>query len=188
MKLRIGDTVAIISGKDKGKSGTVLKLFPSEQRVVIGGLNMRTRHIKKTSQSAGRIVKFEASMNWSKVMVIDPKSGKPTRVRFELKNGKKVRVGVKSKVEIVPTKPKAVKKTAAAKDTKKSDKADTKTTGETAAEAAEATAGKKSPFWKRMGFGGALEQQAEVPEQSNMQKDHSIPSQEVHVRKGARGS
>lgn len=183
MKLRIGDTVAVISGKDKGKTGTILKLFPAEHRVVVAGLNMRTRHMRKTAQSAGRIIKFEASLDWSKVMVLDPKTGKPTRVRFETKNGKKVRVGVKSKVEIVPTKPKVEKKTAA-KTAKKSEAK----TGETAAEATEATGGKKSPFWKRMGFGGALEQQAEVSEQSNMQKDHSIPSQEMHVRKGARGS
>jgi large subunit ribosomal protein L24 len=67
MKLRTGDTVTIISGKDKGKSGTIMRVLPDERRVVVTGINMRTKHIKKTFQQAGRIFKYEAAIDWSKV-------------------------------------------------------------------------------------------------------------------------
>jgi len=88
MKIHTGDTVVIISGKDKGKSGTVLRVLHERNHVVVTGINMRTRHVKKTFQQAGRILKYEASMNASKVMLLDPKTKKPTRIGMAMKDGK----------------------------------------------------------------------------------------------------
>ena len=88
MKLHTGDTVVVISGKDKGKSGTIMRVLPEKNHVVIGGINMRTRHMKKTQQEPGRILRYEASMNASKVMVVDPKTKKPSRIGYLIKDGK----------------------------------------------------------------------------------------------------
>ena len=186
MKIRSGDTIVVISGKDKGKTGAVTRVLPEERRVVVTGINMRTRHVKKTFEQAGRIIKYEAAIDISKVMVVDAKSGKPTRVGFTMKDGKKMRVSKRSGEEIVKVKPKkseAVKKIEA--------EAPKKTASPVKKEASEATPGtegKKQPFWKRMKFGASAVEDAEVAEQPQMQKDQTIPSQQLHVRKGARGS
>ncbi len=194
MKIRHGDTVVIIAGKDKGKTGTVERVLPDNHSVVVSGINMRTRHVKKTPQQAGRILKYEASIDWSKVMIVDPKTKKPSRVGFVVKDGKKLRVSKASGTEIakaakakVEKKSKAKKGTDGTEGTKVAKEADTKMKGEAQVAHKEHT-GTKQPFWKKMKFGSAAMEQAEVPEQSNMEKDHTIPSQEIHVRKGARGS
>jgi large subunit ribosomal protein L24 len=96
-KIKKGDTVVVLSGKDKGKSGTVKQVLPRDGKVVVQGVNVATRHRKPTQTNPqGGIDRSEAPMAISKVAVADPKDGKPTRVRFEEKNGKKVRVAVKS--------------------------------------------------------------------------------------------
>ena len=96
-KIKKGDNVVVLSGKDKGKTGTVAQVLPKEGKVLVEGVNVATRH-RKPSQAnpQGGIERREAPMHISKVAVADPKSGKPTRVRFEEKGGKKVRVAVKS--------------------------------------------------------------------------------------------
>lgn len=96
-KIKKGDNVVVLSGKDKGKTGTVAQVMPKEGKVVVEGVNVATRH-RKPSQAnpQGGIERREAPMHISKVAVADPKTGKATRVRFEEKNGKKVRVAVKS--------------------------------------------------------------------------------------------
>ena len=96
-KIKKGDTVVILSGKDKGKTGEVTQSLPKDGKVVVAGVNVITRH-RKPSQTnpQGDIDRSPAPMAISKVAVADPKSGKPTRVRFEEKNGQKVRVAVKS--------------------------------------------------------------------------------------------
>lgn len=96
-KIKKGDNVVILSGKDKGKSGTVTKVLPKDGKVVVAGVNIAVRH-RKPSQTnpQGGLDRFEAPLHLSKVAVADPKDGKPTRVRFEEKDGKKVRVAVKS--------------------------------------------------------------------------------------------
>ena len=96
-KIKKGDTVVVLSGKDKGKTGEVTRAFPKDGKVVVAGVNIATRH-KKPSQAnpQGGLEKLEAPMHVSKVAIADPKTGKPTRVRFETKDGKKVRVAVKS--------------------------------------------------------------------------------------------
>ena len=97
-KIRKGDTVVILSGKDKGRTGEVIKSMPKDGKVVVSGVNVAVRH-KKPSQvnPQGGLERREAPMHVSKVAVADPKTGKATRVRFETnKDGKKVRVAVKS--------------------------------------------------------------------------------------------
>ena len=96
-RIKKGDTVVVLSGKDKGKTGTVKQVMPRDERVVVEGVNMAVRH-RKASQTnpQGGIDRSEAPMHISKVAVADPKSGAATRVRFETRDGKKVRVAVKS--------------------------------------------------------------------------------------------
>ncbi|MBO6609969.1 MULTISPECIES: 50S ribosomal protein L24 [Altererythrobacter] len=97
-KIKKGDSVVVLSGKDKGKTGTVTQVMPKEGKVLVEGVNVATRH-RKPSQAnpQGGIERREAPMHISKVAVADPKDGKPTRVRFDVKkDGTKVRVAVKS--------------------------------------------------------------------------------------------
>jgi large subunit ribosomal protein L24 len=97
LKIKKGDKVVILSGKDKGKHGEVTKSIPSESKVIVSGINIATRHKKATQANPqGGLERSEAPMHVSKVAIEDPKTGKPTRVRFEIKDGKKVRVAVKS--------------------------------------------------------------------------------------------
>ena len=96
-KIKKGDEVVVLSGKDKGRKGTVQHVMPKDGKVVVEGINVVARHRKPSQQNPqGGIDRFPAPMNISKVAVADPKDGSPTRVRFETKDGKKVRVAVKS--------------------------------------------------------------------------------------------
>lgn len=96
-KIKKGDEVVVLSGKDKGKTGNVTQVIPKEGKVIVSGVNMIARHRKPTQQNPqGGIDRYEAPMAISKVAVADPKDGKATRVRIEEKDGKKVRVAVKS--------------------------------------------------------------------------------------------
>ncbi|RHW19209.1 50S ribosomal protein L24 [Sphingomonas gilva] len=96
-KIKKGDKVVVLSGKDKGKTGEVTRAMPKDGKVVVSGVNIATRH-RKPSQAnpQGGLERVEAPLAISKVAIADPKDGKPTRVRFETKDGKKVRVAVKS--------------------------------------------------------------------------------------------
>ena len=96
-KIRKGDQVVVLSGKDKGRTGTVTKVMPKEGKLLVDGINVAARHRKPTQTTPqGGIDRSPAPLAICKVAVADPKDGKPTRVRFEEKNGKKVRVAVKS--------------------------------------------------------------------------------------------
>ncbi len=97
-RIKKGDNVVVLSGKDKGRTGTVAKVMPKDGKVVVEGVNVAARHRKPTQANPqGGIDRNPAPMHISKVALADPKSGKPTRVRFETgKDGKKVRVAVKS--------------------------------------------------------------------------------------------
>ena len=96
-KIKKGDNVVVRSGKDKGRTGTVLQVMPKEGKVVVQGVNVATRHRKPSQVNPqGGIERREAPLAISKVGLADPKTGKATRVRFEDKDGKKVRVAVKS--------------------------------------------------------------------------------------------
>ena len=96
-KIKKGDSVVVLSGKDKGRTGTVTQVLPKDGKVVVDGINVAARH-RKPSQTnpQGGIARSPAPMAICKVAVADPKDGKPTRVRFEERDGKKVRVAVKS--------------------------------------------------------------------------------------------
>ncbi|MEE4289349.1 MAG: 50S ribosomal protein L24 [Erythrobacter sp.] len=96
-KIKKGDNVVVLSGKDKGRTGTVQQVMPKDGKVIVEGINVITRHRKPSQQNPqGGIERKPAPMHLSKVAVADPKDGSPTRVRFEEKDGKKVRVAVKS--------------------------------------------------------------------------------------------
>ena len=96
-KIKKGDSVVVRSGKDKGRTGTVLQVLPKEGKVVVAGVNVAVRHRKPTQVNPqGGIERREAPMAISKVSLADPKDGKATRVRFEVRDGKKVRVATKS--------------------------------------------------------------------------------------------
>ena len=96
-KIKKGDRVVILSGKDKGKHGEVTKAMPKEGKVVVAGVNIITRH-RKPSQTnpQGGLERAEAPMHVSKVAIEDPKTGRASRVRFEVRDGKKVRVAARS--------------------------------------------------------------------------------------------
>ena len=97
LKVKKGDRVVVLSGKDKGLTGTVQSVMPKDSKVVVDGVNVSARHRKPSQQNPqGGIDRFAAPMHISKVALADPKTGKATRVRFEVKDGKKVRVAVKS--------------------------------------------------------------------------------------------
>ena len=98
LRIRTDDEVLIITGKDKGKTGKVLRVEAERDRVYVSGINIRTKHVKPVpgSSEPGGIVKEEASVHVSNVALIDPKDGKPTRIRTEVRDGNKVRVAVRS--------------------------------------------------------------------------------------------
>ncbi len=102
LKFKTGDKVIVISGKDKGREGTIAKMYPKKEKVVIPGVNIYKKHIKKqvAADGKGGVYELPRAMHWSKVALIDPKSGKPTRVRFETKKDKKVRVSKKSGLDM----------------------------------------------------------------------------------------
>ena len=96
-KIKKGDRVVVLSGKDKGKQGEVTKSIPRDGKVIVSGVNIITRHKKPTQANPqGGLEKAEAPLHISKVALQDPKTGKPTRVRFEVQGDKKVRIAVRS--------------------------------------------------------------------------------------------
>lgn len=97
-KIKKGDTVVILSGKDKGKSGEVSKVMPKDGKCIVSGVNIAVRHRKPTQANPqGGLERREAALHISKVALADPKDGKPTRVRFEkTEDGKMQRIAVKS--------------------------------------------------------------------------------------------
>ncbi len=100
MKIKTGDKVQILAGKDKGKSGKVLQVFTKEQRVSVEGVNLLVKHLKGRNNQAGQKVEFPAPIHISNVMLIDPKTSKPTRVGkkvLEQKDGKEKRVRIAKK-------------------------------------------------------------------------------------------
>jgi large subunit ribosomal protein L24 len=90
MKIHKDDQVIIIAGKDKGKKAKVLKAIPSENKVIVEGVGMVTRHMKRQGSTPGQKVSFEKPVDVSNVMLVDPKSGKPTRIAYKMENGIKV--------------------------------------------------------------------------------------------------
>jgi large subunit ribosomal protein L24 len=105
MRIRKGDQVRVIRGNFAGQEGTVLRALPRENRVVVEGINLRKRHTRPSDENPeGGIVTFEAPIHASNVMLLDPKSDEPTRVRMRIEeDGTKERVAVKSGTPIPKT-------------------------------------------------------------------------------------
>jgi large subunit ribosomal protein L24 len=102
-RLRKGDQVIVISGKEKGKTGKVKAVLAEDNRVIVEGLNLVKRHTRPSPRNqAGGIIEKEAPLHASKVMPVDPKTGKGTRVKVKVEGGKKIRVA-KSGEELVVT-------------------------------------------------------------------------------------
>jgi large subunit ribosomal protein L24 len=100
-KIRKGDKVVVLTGRDKGRSGEVMEVRPTEGRALVRGINMVKRHQRQTAQQEGGIISKEGTIHLSNLAVADPKSGKPTRVGFKvMTDGKRVRVAKRSGVEI----------------------------------------------------------------------------------------
>jgi large subunit ribosomal protein L24 len=100
-RIKKGDTVMIVSGKDKGKTGTVLEVRPGEDRVVVEGLNVAKRHRRpRPPDVPGGVIDFPAPIHLSNVMPVDPKDGRPTRVRTAVVDGRRVRVAARSGQEL----------------------------------------------------------------------------------------
>ena len=101
LKIRKGDRVKVIAGRSKGKVGDVLRVLPTEQRVVVAGVNVIKRHTKPGRADAGGIIEREAAIHVSNVALLDPKSDKPTKVGFKFRaDGKKIRIAKRSGAEI----------------------------------------------------------------------------------------
>ena len=93
MKIRKGDTVQVLSGNDKGKTGEVLEVIPNSQKVIVKGINIRKKHVKPRKQGEeGGIIQVECAIHSAKVNVVCPKCGKATRIGYEVEKDGKVRV------------------------------------------------------------------------------------------------
>jgi large subunit ribosomal protein L24 len=141
-RIRKGDLVAVMSGEDKGKRGRVLRVLPEAGRVVIEGVNVVFKHLKKSQKNpqGGRIQR-EASVHASTVMLIDPSTDKPTRVSSAVVDGRRVRVARKSRAVLAA--PKAERAEKAEKAEKKSESQSKKAAKKSSGKADAASAGGK---------------------------------------------
>jgi large subunit ribosomal protein L24 len=100
-KIRKGDKVVVLSGRDKGRTGEVIEVRPSENRAVVRGVNLVKRHQRQSATQEGGIISKEAPIHLSNIALADPKDGKPTRVGFKIEaDGRKVRIAKRSGAEI----------------------------------------------------------------------------------------
>ncbi|HYW60876.1 MAG TPA: 50S ribosomal protein L24 [Xanthobacteraceae bacterium] len=100
-KIRKGDKVVVLSGRDRGRSGEVIEVRPDENRALVRGINMVKRHQRQTAQQEGGIISKELPVHLSNIALADPKDGKPTRVGFKIQaDGKKIRIAKRSGAEI----------------------------------------------------------------------------------------
>ena len=99
-KIRKGDKVVVLTGKDKGRTGEVVQVLPKEDRAVVKGINLVKRHQRQTQTQEAGIITKEASIHLSNIAIADPKDGKPTRFGFKIEGDKKVRVAKRSGVSI----------------------------------------------------------------------------------------
>ena len=101
MRIKKGDKVVVITGSEKGKEGTVAKVLPKEEKVIVTGLNMVKKHVKPNqAEPEGKITEKEAPIHVSNVALVDPKTKTATKVKYDIKDGKKVRVAKKSSTVI----------------------------------------------------------------------------------------
>jgi len=96
MNLKVGDKVIVIAGSNKGKEGTIKKVLRKENRVIVEGINLVKKHQKASGNESGGILEIEAPIHASNVMIIDPKTKKPTRIGKRIEKDKKIRIAIKS--------------------------------------------------------------------------------------------
>ena len=99
-KIRKGDKVVVLTGRDKGRTGEVVEVRPSQNRALVRGVNMVKRHQRQTAQQEGGIISKELPVHLSNIALADPKDGKPTRVGFKIQDGRKIRIAKRSGAEI----------------------------------------------------------------------------------------
>ena len=95
-KIRTGDNVIVLSGRDKGRTGNVVKMMPKEGKALVAGINQVKRHQRQSQTEQGGIITKDAPIDLSNLAIADPKDGKATRVGFKVEDGKKVRVAKRS--------------------------------------------------------------------------------------------
>jgi large subunit ribosomal protein L24 len=97
MKIKKGDNVIVIAGKDRGKTGKILRAFPERNTVIIEGINVKKKHQRPNRKTQkGQIIEIALPLHVSNVQLADPKSGKPTRISYKVEKGKKMRVAKRS--------------------------------------------------------------------------------------------
>jgi len=171
MRIHTGDFVLVISGKDKGKTGTVLRVLGD--RLVVSDVNMRTRHVRKTAQGPGQRLKYEASISASNVMVMDAKTKKPTRIGMRIdEKGHKMRIAKVSGEVLVKGKVTS-KKGPKAAPLKAQESKEGKEGKE--GEVQKVAGPDRKPFWKRLSFGAEAVQEGEGPK--GQVTDHSVPEE-----------
>ena len=99
-KLKKGDQVMVITGKDKGKSGEILEIYRSQDKVKVSGVNIVKKHRKPSQETPGKIEEIELPVHISNVSILDPKTGKPTRIKYVIEKGEKKRFAVSSNTAI----------------------------------------------------------------------------------------
>ena len=100
-KIKKGDQVVVLTGRDRGKKGEVIQVMPQEARALVRGVNMVRRHQRQSASQEGGIVSKEAPIHLSNIAIVDPKDGKPTRIGFKIEaDGRKVRIAKRSGAEI----------------------------------------------------------------------------------------
>ena len=99
-KIRKGDKVIVLNGRDKGRTGEVFEVRPDDNKAMVRGINMIKRHQKQSAQQEGGIISKESTIHLSNLALADPKDGKPTRVGFKMVGDRKVRIAKRSGVEI----------------------------------------------------------------------------------------
>lgn len=175
MRIHTGDFVLVIAGKDKGKTGTVLRVLGD--RLVVSDVNMRTRHVRKTTQGPGQRLKYEASISSSNVMVMDAKTKKPTRIGVKVdEKGHKMRFAKVSGEVLVAGKvtPKKGPKAAPLKSKEGEAGKESKVGKEgKEGEVQKVTGPERKPFWKRLSFGSEAVKEGEEPK--GQVTDHSVP-------------
>jgi large subunit ribosomal protein L24 len=99
-KIRKGDKVIVLAGRDKGRTGEVIEVRPADGRALVRGVNMVKRHQRQTASQEGGIISKELPVHLSNIAIADPKDGKPTRVGFKIEGDKKIRIAKRSGAEI----------------------------------------------------------------------------------------
>lgn len=170
MKIRSGDQVVVITGKDKGKTGRVLRVL-SNGRLVVSDANMRTKHVRGSVNRPGQIIKYEASLDSSNVMLIDPKSNKRTRIGFEITEKGKKRIAKRSGEEVKAGKIPEKKELEKEKEGEKEEKAKKNKKTE------RVDAPDKKAFWKSLKFGAEAMEEADSKEGLHSKEDRPVPDQ-----------